>query len=445
MDKEFRFPDVGEGITEGTVVEVHVSEGGKIQKDAPICSVETDKAIVEIPSPYEGTVKKLFAIKGQVVKVGQQLMIVDTEDTHEVLSHHAPSESQHVQKQAPQAPASFSHPQAGARVMASPATRKLARDLNVEIEKLKGTGAGGRITDEDVRSASQGKSTQMQPRPMQEQKIPANEFSSILQGKMQEQQRPVAAGTGFNPSPSVKRTPVTVDGPAERIPLAGVRKAISEKMSESKYTAPHVAHIDEADLTELWDVRKKETKIAEQKGVKLTFLPFVAKAVVAALRKFPYINSSLDLEKNEIVLKKYYNIGIAVETENGLFVPVVKGADKKSILQIAKDIQELAEKARSRKISIDEMKGGTFTITNVGSIGGLISTPIINYPEAAILGFHKIEDRPVAIEGKVEVRKMVYLALSFDHRLIDGAVAASFMNEVIALLEDPSRLLVDVI
>jgi pyruvate dehydrogenase E2 component (dihydrolipoamide acetyltransferase) len=227
--------------------------------------------------------------------------------------------------------------------------------------------------------------------------------------------------------------------------LRGVRKAVAERMTKSSNTAAHVTVVEEVDVTELVLLKEAFKGSAEKRGVRLTFLPLMIKAVIPALREFPYVNSSLDDEKAEIVLKKQYNIGIAMDTEQGLVVPVVKGADKKDVFAIAGEIETLAQKARSGQLSLDEVHGSTFTITNIGSVGGLFSTPIINYPEVAILGVHRISKRPVVREGKIEVRDIMYAALSFDHRVFDGAYAARFLNSVIETVQEPKKLLAEIL
>jgi pyruvate dehydrogenase E2 component (dihydrolipoamide acetyltransferase) len=232
-------------------------------------------------------------------------------------------------------------------------------------------------------------------------------------------------------------------GYVDRIPLRGVRRSIAKAMVKSKYTAPHVSAMDEADVTELWQIREKEKKVAESKGIKLTILPFIIKAVIAGLTEHPYLNATLDDENEEIILKKYFNIGLATDTPEGLMVPVVKNAKEKSIFELAQELFQLAEKARNRTIDLADLKGGTFTITNYGAVRGIYGTPIINYPEVAILGIGRIQEKPVVRDGKVVVRRILPLALSFDHRVVDGAEAARFLNTVIARLEDPDLILLE--
>jgi len=406
MAFEFKFPDVGEGITEGEVVRWLVQEGERVKEDQTLVEVETDKAIVELPSPRAGVILKILFQEGQIVKVGQTLVIIG-------------EEGEVIPEAVEAAPAEAKVAEAGVKaerrglVLATPSTRKLARELGVDISQIEGSGPGGRITAEDVKA-----------------------FAASL-ARAKEKVKVV----------EVAEKPVPVKAPSleERVPLRGVRRRTAEKMVQSKHTAPHVTHIDEADVTELVKLREELKPLEQEYGIKLSYLPFIIKALIPALKKYPYLNASLDQEKEEIVLKKYYNIGIATATEDGLIVPVVKDADKKSILELAKEIEKLTEQTRSRKISLEDLKGGTFSITNYGSIGGLLGTPIINYPEVAILGIGRIQQRPVLKDGEIQLRYMLYLSLSFDHRVLDGAVAAEFTNLVIRYLENPKLLFMEMI
>jgi pyruvate dehydrogenase E2 component (dihydrolipoamide acetyltransferase) len=289
-----------------------------------------------------------------------------------------------------------------------PAVRKVARELKLDLTTVKGSGPGGRITKEDVEKASEKK-----------QEKPSGEAA-------------VKAARKYD-----------MYGYVERIPLRGMRKTIARAMVRSKYTAPHVTAMDEADVTRLVALREREKERASAKGIHLTYLPFVIKAVVAGLEDHPYVNATLDDENEEIILKKYFNIGVAVDTEDGLMVPVVKNAKEKSILQLADELTKLSEKARSRTIDLADLKGGTFTITNYGAVGGIYGSPIINYPEVAVLGLGRIQEKPVVVERKIEVRTMLPLSLSFDHRVVDGAEAARFLNTVIDHLEDPDLILLE--
>ena len=400
---DVKLPDVGEGIAEGEILKWMVKEGDKIIEEQPLVEVMTDKVNVQIPSPRTGTVSRILAKEGETVKVGQVIIVIDSADDQSA----APKQAAPASK-----PSTMSLPQGTPRaaaegVLATPATRKLAREMGVDITKVRGSGSMGRVTEEDVRKAvGSGQSTVQRP---------------------------------ATPGPSAGKPN------EERVPVRGLRKIVAERMTKSIHTTAQVTHVDEADMTELVLLREAFKGSAEKRGVKLTFLPLMIKAVIPALKEFPYVNASLDEEAGEIVLKKSYNIGIATDTENGLVVPVVKDADKKDVFEIAAEIQQLAAKARSGQLTLDDVHDSTFTITNQGSVGGLFATPIINYPEAAILGTHKISKRPVVREGKIEARDVMYLSLSFDHRILDGAYAARFVNRVISVIQDPKLLLAEIL
>lgn len=415
MALDFRFPDVGEGIHEGELVKWLVKEGDEVKADQAIAEVETDKAVVEIPSPRAGVILKLHAMPGQRILVGQVIATIgDAGEKYsgvapQAISLQAPKQVQAAQASVPQVASQV--PSGG--TLATPATRKLAREMGIEIEKVEGSGPGGRVTEQDLLSA-------------------AGSGRSAPTGPV------VSAG-------APEKFDFEKEGEVERVPLHGTRKVIAERMAKSFRTIPHAVHMDEVDVTELVKLREKEKGEAAKKGARLTYLPFIIKAVVFALKKNPRMNSSLDEATNEIVLKKYYHIGVAVDTEDGLVVVTLRNADKKNIIEIAQELEELAGKARTKKISLEDLRGSTFTITNIGTFGGTWSMPIINYPNAAILGVHKIKERPVAVEGKVKVRSMLTLSLPFDHRIIDGADAARFLSDIMVHLEDPAMMLVDVI
>ncbi|MGH9918346.1 MAG: dihydrolipoamide acetyltransferase family protein [Nitrososphaerales archaeon] len=396
-------------MAEGEILKWFVKEGDKISEEQPLVEVMTDKVNVQIPSPKGGKVSKILAKEGETVKVGEVIIVIDSVDGQPAAQRQAEATSrpettisqQLKPQQQPSAPSGIEG------VLATPATRKLAREMGVDITKLKGSGSMGRITEEDVRKAAGSGQTTVQ--------------------------RPATA------APSAGKPN------EERVPVRGLRKIVAERMTKSIHTTAQVTHVDEADMTELVLLREAFKGSAEKRGVKLTFLPLMIKAVIPALKEFPYVNAALDEEAGEIVLKKSYNIGIATDTENGLVVPVVKDADKKDVFEIAAEIQQLAAKARSGQLTLDDVHGSTFTITNQGSVGGLFATPIINYPEAAILGTHKISKRPVVREGKIEVRDVMYLSLSFDHRILDGAYAARFVNRAISVIQDPKLLLAEIL
>ena len=403
---DFKLPDLGEGITEGEVLKWMVKEGDQIKEDQPIVEVMTDKVNVQIPSPRSGTVSKLLVKEGDIAKVGQTILVID--DGTAVAQAAPPAQTQ--PKQAPAQAAVQVQPASPAParpVLATPATRKLARELGVDIARLHGSGPQGRVTDDDVKKSA--------ARP-----VPG---AAVVQGPP-----PPRGGSR-----------------EEIVPLRGLRRTISERMVKSLRTGAQVTHVDEADMTELVLLRDAFRGSAEKRGVRLTYLPFIIKALVPALKEFPYVNSSMDETAGNIVLKKYYNIGIAADTEQGLVVPVVKDVDRKDIFELAGEIAKLSEKARTGRLGLDDVRGSTFTITNVGAIGGLFATPIVNLPEVAILGLHKIAKRPVVREGKIEVRDTTYFSLSFDHRVIDGAYAARFTSRLIETIQDTKKLLAEVL
>jgi len=403
---EFKLPDLGEGITEGEVIKWLTKEGDQVKEDQPIVEVMTDKVNVQIPSPRSGRVTKIFVKEGDVAKVGQTIMVIDEGGSGtppQALVFPAPRPP----VAATPAPVQSAPPAQG--VLATPATRKLARELGVDIAAVSGSGPGGRIVDDDVKrsAARSGTST------------------------VTVQAAPAASPTG---------------GPREDVvPLRGLRRTISDRMVKSLRTTAQVTHVDEADVTELVLLREALKGSAEKRGVHLTYLPFIIKALVPALKEFPYVNSSLDEQGGSIILKKYYNIGVATDTEQGLVVPVVKDVDRKDIFELAGEIEKLSSKARGGQLSLDDVHGSTFTITNVGAIGGLFATPIINIPEVAILGLHKIAKRPVVREDKIEIRDTTYLSLSFDHRVFDGAYAARFTSRVVETIQDTKKLLAEVL
>ena len=404
MGYELKLPDIGEGVAEGEILKWMVKVGDQVKEDQPLVEVMTDKVNVQLPSPRTGKVSYILVKEGEVAKVGQTIMVIDDGSA---------GSSQPVQQQQPHpaAAASIASPPtssapASQMVMASPATRKLARELGVELGMVSGTGPQGRITDEDVKRSAGGK---------------------VPQQVAMAQAAP-SAGLGAK---------------EEVVPIRGIRKTMAERMLKSMTTTAQLTHVDEVDMTELVLLRDAFKGSAEKRGVKLTYLPFVIKALIPALKEFPYLDSSVDDQGGNIVLKKYYNIGIATDTPQGLIVPVVKDADKKDIFELAGEIERLANKARLGQLTLDEIRGSTFTITNMGAIGGLFATPIVNLPEVAILGLHKIAKRPVVREGKVEIRDTTYISLSFDHRVIDGAYAARFTNKIIDTMQDTKKLLAE--
>jgi len=401
--KEIRFVDVGEGITEGHVRKWLFKDGDAVKEDAPIVQVETDKAVVNVPAPISGTLR-IAAPEGTTLHIGD--LVAQIGEPSELQTAAKPQQAaaqQQPAKQQAQAPQ-----QAAIKArepIATPSVRKLAHDLNVDISKITGSGPNGRILENDVRNAAHVEAMSSRPLP---------KFSEVLEEQHGEE--------------------------VERQQMSSTRKAIARNM-ELSWTIPRAVHMDMLDATALFNMVAKEKPKMEQRGVHLTFLPFIIKAVVEALKENPRFNSSYDHETQEIIVKKYYNIGLAAEAPDGLKVVVIKGADKKSIVDIAKEIQELHKKIQDETITLEEMRDSTFTITNIGSLGGgFLSVPMINYPEVAILGVHMLKDMPVVREGRVAVGKVLPISLSFDHRVVDGAEAVKFANAIIKYLEDPEFL-----
>ncbi|MCR8980803.1 dihydrolipoamide acetyltransferase family protein [Brevibacillus laterosporus] len=437
---EFKLPETGEGIHEGEIAKWHIAVGDTIEEDQVILEVQNDKSMVELPSPVAGKVVEITVSEGTVSMLGDTLCVIEVEGAlpegqdhgHGGESHAAPAQEAPKATEAPAAAATPAAPvaQGGApidrkHVLATPSVRKYAREKDIDLAFVAGTGGKvGRITKADVDAYLAGGA----PAP--------------AQGTAAPQAAAPTASQAATATPTQHYAPQVFEL-EERVPLKGIRKAISKAMVKSKYTAPHVTLFDEVDVTGLVNLRKEGKPLAMEQGIKLTYLPFIVKAVVAGLKKFPILNTSMDDETQEIIFKKYYNIGIATSTEDGLLVPVVKGADHKSIFEISAEINELAGKARDRKATADEMKGSTFSITNIGSAGGMFFTPVINHPEVAILGVGRIEEKPVVKNGEIVVAPVLALSLSFDHRLIDGDPAQRFMNYIKKLLENPTLLVME--
>ncbi len=401
----FNFPDVGEGIHEGRIVEWLVAEGDVVTEDQPLLKVETDKAVVELPSPHAGSVLKVHVEADSTIFVGDPLVTIGEagEVVRDVVQQDA---APRAATPAADEPAVAAPTVAGRRPLATPRTRALARKLGVDLSAVRGSGSGGRITNEDVRRAADGSAPQ--PEAVRPTGVPA----------------------------------VTADGEVERVPITHLRKMIANAMRASKHNAAHVTHVDEADVTELVaHYRRAKPTIEERTGVRITLLPFFIKALVAALEQHPIFNASVDEEKQEILFKKYYNIGVAVDTPEGLIVPVIRDADSKNLVELAREVADKAERARARELALDEIRGGSCTITNIGPLGGVFATPIINQPELAIVGLHAIKERPEVVNGEIEIRKMMYLSVSFDHRYIDGAQGARFMSDLVHLVSEPMVLM----
>jgi len=423
MALEFRLPDIGEGVVEGEIIKWLVNEGDTLREDQPMVEVMTDKATVEIPSPKAGRVAKLMVPAGQLCAVGQVMVVIETAGN--AVAHAAPaapaaSHSPVAAASAPAAAVTAAAPAGkGGKVLATPATRQLARNLGIDLCTVGGTGPNGRITKEDVRAVVERKSA---PAPVAAVPAPT----------------PVAAV--LPPPPAFVAS--TGD---ERISFRGIRKKIADNMLRSKQSAAHFTYVEECDVTELVALRARAKKRASERGIKLSFLPFIIKAVVSGLKKYPILNATLDTQRDEIVLRKNYHIGIAAASEQGLIVPVLKNADQLSLFQIAGNLDPLAERARTGKASRDELTGSTFTISSLGALGGVLATPIINFPEVAILGVHKIREVPAVRNGQIVVRSVMNLSISLDHRIVDGYEGAQFMQHVVGLLEDPTLMFMELV
>jgi len=416
----FSLPDLGEGLTEAEIVAVLVREGDVIREDAPLLEVETDKAQVEIPSPMGGRVEKIHVQPGQTVKVGAPL-VTFADGAPRPTAAAAPSPRvATTPSRAPAAPPP-APARAGGPVAATPATRRLARELGVDLKTVRGGGPGGRVLDEDVRAAATGSRGAPAPAPV----TPAGLAKPL-------------ATVGLE-APALPRFEKW--GPVERAPLSHLRRTIAERMTLSAALIPHVTHFDRADITDLDAIITRNLEAARVKGVTLTLTSFLLKAAALALLRHPTFNASLDPAAGEMVLKRYYNIGVAVATERGLIVPVLREVDRKPVLEIARELGALAQRVRDGKATLDDLRGGTFTVTNIGALGGTAAIPIINYPEVAILGVARARQEPVVRQGQIVPRLMLPLTLTFDHRIADGVDGARFATEIVQLLEAPERLI----
>lgn len=432
MAFEFRLPDIGEGIHEGEIVQWFVKPGQEVKEDDILAEVQNDKAVVEIPSPVDGTILEVLVEEGTLTTVGTVLLKIDApgyEDL-QLKGHHDEEEEEEetpAKEEAPvkeetvensKAPEIVEPSNTSKRVIALPSVRKFAREQGVDISVVEGTGKNGRVTKEDI---------------LNHGKQPAE--TTVASENTEETTQ----------APEVASTPVNLEGefPETREKMSGIRRAIAKAMVNSKHTAPHVTLMDEVDVTNLVAHRKKFKNIAAEDGIKLTYLPYVVKALVSTLRKFKEFNRSLDDATNEIIQKHYYNIGIAADTERGLLVPVIKHADRKSVFAISDEINTLAEKARDGKLAPNEMQGASCSISNIGSAGGQWFTPVINHPEVAILGIGRIAEKPVIKNGEIVAAPVLALSLSFDHRMIDGATAQNAMNHLKRLLSEPELLLME--
>jgi pyruvate dehydrogenase E2 component (dihydrolipoamide acetyltransferase) len=426
--KEFKLPDIGEGIAEGEIVQWMVEVGQTVKEEDPFVEVMTDKATVTITAPFDAVVKELRYNAGDIVPVEAVIAVFEVggEEGAALEKKAAPAEVPAPATPTPTATATAAPPQtfvqaSPGKVLAAPATRRRAREMSIDLHQVTGTGPRGRITNEDL-AAFAGTAAPAAPAPAAP-----------------------AAPAPMAPAPTPP-TPVLVPPPPpgvreERRPFVGLRRKIAEAMHRSKTTAAHFTYVESINVTDLVKLRKQAKESYREQGINITYLPFIMKAVVEAMRQFPTMNSSLDETTNELVIKHYYNIGFAADTDNGLIVPVVKDVDRKNIAQLAYDIQNLAQRTREGKISVDDLQGGTFTITNAGNIGGLFATPVINFPEVAILGVNAIKKTPVVQDDNIVIGDVMYLSVSIDHRVVDGATGARWMNVIKECLENPTRLL----
>ena len=451
MAFEFRLPDIGEGIAEGEIVQWFVSEGGSIREDAPLVSVLTDKANVEIPSPRSGRVTKIHAQVGEKVKVGAVLVtieetdraptapVVSTSPSPPIAASHAPAPpppNPAYRSTAPVPSGPSADPRRAApsdaggakRILATPYLRRLATGRGIDLSRVTGTGPGGRIQEADLGGGPPSRATPA-PAPTPAHAAPK-------------------APPGAPPGPM--KLPASASAPApgnefETIAIRGIRRVISERMSASVHTAAHFTYVEEVEVSELVRLRDRMARHVEKSGgTKLSYLPFIIKAVIEGLRVHPWMNARMDDAKAELHVFRSYHIGIATATPEGLIVPVIHHAERKSLNQIAREIQELSERARDGKLGLPELTGGTFTITSLGALGGILATPILNYPEVAILGVHRIQKRPTYLpDGSIGPGMFMNLSVSLDHRVLDGIVGAQFLSVVKTHLEDPHSLFAD--
>lgn len=424
MAYEFKLPDIGEGVVEGEIVKWLVKEGDQVAEDQPLVEVMTDKATVTIPSPKKGKILKRHGDEGAIVEVHSTLVSIEVSDGAEKPAAKPAEKPAAKPAEEPAArppsngnteptqqtrPASSEPRPADRSVLATPVTRRIAREMDIDLREVDGTGPQGRVLKKDVLAYTERA---------------APEAPAVSRALIQ--------------APSVQ-----VSDEDERVPMRGLRKAIFKKMTQSEQFAVPFTYVDEVDMTELVELRSRVNAMIGRDGSKLSFLPFITKALVAALRKYPHLNAHMDEESQELVLRRSYNIGIGVATDAGLTVAVVHEAERLSIRNIGSEIDRLANAARDNKLSMRELSGGTFTITSLGKDGGMFATPVINHPEVAILGIHKIEARPVVVDRQIVIRDRMYMSCSFDHRVIDGHVGAAFVGEIKRLLEAPDLLFID--
>jgi len=417
MSEEIRVPSMGESILEATLVRWLKKEGEAFAIGDELVELETDKANSALEAEYAGVVEKLLRKEGDTVAVGEVLALALPSGSAPAPSNGAAPKTEPTAVMPAESAADNGRP----APHTTPLADKIARDKGVDLSQITGTGAGGKVTRDDVEKATQAAA------PVTTPKVETTATPSI----------PIP--------PPATRTPAAAPAASdreERIPMSRTRQVIAARLKEAQNTAAMLTTFNEVDMTAIMDLRKRRNEAFEKRnGIKIGFMSFFSKAVVGALKAFPYLNA--EIQGTDIVVKKYYDLGIAVGAPEGLIVPVLRDADKKSFAQIEKDIKDLAERARAKKIALPELMGGSFTITNGGIFGSLMSTPILNAPQVGILGMHKIQERPMVVEGQIVIRPMMYLALSYDHRIVDGSEAVRFLVRVKELLEDPESLLLE--
>lgn len=440
MSFEFHLPDLAEGMTEAEVVAWKVEVGDTVDLDQPIVEVMSDKATVEIPCPKAGTVAKLNYSPGDICEVGHVLFVIELAGDASAKANVAAPEFGTVDegektKVFEATSNEFSEEASKTRVfkktvvidasadrmkvLATPSTRRLARTMGIDITQVLGTGRIGRVTNEDLKSFTSN------PDPIGSPPNPSAQAVAIASAR-----QPIS---------------ITATSQEERIPFRGIRKRIADNMTRSAFTATHFTYVEEVDTSDLVVVRNRAKSRGEERGIKLTYLPFIVKAVVAGLKRHPSLNASLDEVAREIVIKRYYNIGIATQGPSGLTVAVVRNADKLSIFEIASEIQRISLAVQNGTASRDDLSGSTFTISSLGKLGGLMATPIINFPEVGILGVHKMEQRPAVVNNEIAIRWKMNLSISLDHRLVDGYDGAIFVQDVKSLLEDPTAMFMEMV
>lgn len=422
---EFILPELGENVNYGTVARLLVSEGDQVQKDQNLLELETEKAVIEVPSSFKGRIKKIFVKEGETVQVGQKILIIqsiserDEEqeplEVKEVKKGSAPSKIEREITRVPEEQPTDKYPFISKVVVAAaPSVRRFAREIGINIQEVLGSGPGGRISIEDIKAYSK--------RLNQQKSFSIPSFPGVFAEELPD---------------------FTKWGEIERQSMSKVREATARHLSYAWTTIPHVTQFDKANITELEKLRREYGKNVEKQDGKLTITAIVLKIIAGALKVFPQFNASIDMGKREIIYKKYYNVGIAVDTDRGLLVPVVREVDKKNLVELSVELTQIAEKARNAKLSLEDMQGGNFTISNLGGIGGTAFTPVVNSPEVAILGISRSQIEPVYISEKFEMKLMLPLSLSYDHRLIDGVDAARFLRWVCEVIEQPFKFILE--